>query len=591
MPRLLSIASPPRPQKRIFHYLLLLALCLVTVLFLSGTFSFRRRSIWDITEGKTSGPWRPEWDPPSLRKGSLDDADAKAGKELAAWVAGLANRHSLGGNSMAFDFMARRMRFGEGREAKGKAKGNAKTRRPNLTQLSAPFTASSSKNSPETTFSRIRPSHPLLPLQPVGPFLQLPIAKSPLPSQISATPLLIALSTTYARLTYASSALLHDFSRWLTSLPAHTNGATLLILLHQGTSSQATSITTTLHTLGVSATVIPSPASTTPRYASLIQTLLRHRFASSDTKFFALVDDDVFLPALGRLLALLQKYETSTEYLGIPSERSDWIIENSTALTYGGGAVFLTPGMLDLVGQEMCLQDPHSPSSSSSSSPDRNGGNGGKNWDVELFECLTKTPSPVSTHVTEKIKLKVLGGKASLASSSLGYSSGRLPLALHRYRNYHRFEAGRGHLVASVCGEVCFLSRFQFADGWVLVNGYTLTKYPGGVQAVPNRQQHQTDRGVEIDERLVVLDEDDTENADEDDMTLVWKGRKKTWRLLDATLRDNGEVWQAYINRRGGGNAVTEYIDDRRPGDLVHHDEEEKSDSDSVIVLIWEPET
>lgn len=579
MPRLLSIVSP---RKRILHYLLLLVLCLTTVPFLSGTFPFRRHSIWDITEGKTSGPWRPEWDPPSLRKGNPDDADAKAGKELAGWVAGLANRHGLGGNSMAFDFMARRVTFGEGRDGKGKTK----TRRPNLTQLSTPFTASSPKSLPEITFSRIRPSHPLLPLQPIGPSLRLPIAKSPLPSQISATPLLIALSTTHARLTYASSALLHDLSRWLTSTPGHTNGATLLILLHQGTPSQAATITTTLHTLGVSATVIPSPPST-PRYASLIQTLLRHRFASPDTKFFALLDDDVFLPSLGRLLSLLQKFDSSSEYLGIPSERSDWIVENRTALTYGGGAVFLTPAMLDTVGQEMCLQDSHSDSGDEKD---------GKNWDAELFDCLTRTPSQSQSQSqsqsgtgTEKIKLRVLGGKTTLSTHS--YTSGRRePLALHRYRNYHRFEAGRGHTVASVCGEGCFLSRFHFRDGWVLVNGYTLTRYPSGVQVQAVRNSRPDEEEVELDERLV-LDEDDDTNDDEDkNMALVWKGRKKTWRLVDATLRDNGEVWQAYVNRRGGGNAVTDYIDDRRPGDLVHHDEEERSDSDSVIVLIWEPE-
>ncbi len=75
-----------------------------------------------------------------------------------------------------------------------------------------------------------------------------------------------------------------------------------------------------------------------------------------------------------------------------------------------------------------------------------------------------------------------------------------------------------------------------------------------------------------------------------DDLSVVaWRGRKKTWKLLDAAVAPNGEVWQAYANRRSAGGLAEGEYDDRQSGDLVHDDVEEKSDVDSIILLIWEP--
>lgn len=120
----------------------------------------------------------------------------------------------------------------------------------------------------------------------------------------------------------------------------------------------------------------------------------------------------------------------------------------------------------------------------------------------------------------------------------------------------------KGYLVTRACGEDCFLQRFVFADGWVLVNGHTLTYYPEGVE-VREREKTVVAEMNNLVAGWITLER--KEKAE--DTMLVWKGRTKTWQLLDSRAWDNGEVWQVYVNKGG---------------DVDHVD-------DSVVVLIWEP--
>ncbi|KAK0627651.1 hypothetical protein B0T14DRAFT_513032 [Immersiella caudata] len=317
--------------------------------------------------------------------------------------------------------------------------------------------------------------------------------------------------------------------------------------------------------------------------------MMRQRHREPNRKWFALVDDDVFFPCLNRLLSRLAVFDTTqTHYVGVPSERADWVIERGVAMTYGGGAVFMTPSMLDMAGQLLCLQ--YTKSGGQTGGVDEDGG---MSWDEGLYECVARNMPDVKMDVLPGLfsPTRGQGGDAERdVQRGGGYGSGSLPLALHRYRNYHRFEAGHGHAVASACGEECFLQRFLFKDGWVLVNGYTLTRYDGGVSAVKvkaaKKAKEGGEGGVKAGEKLRIVDEEE----DKERHALQWKGKKKTWRLFDSRIREDGEVWQVYVNRKGGGNAVSGDVDDRRPGDMVHHEEEEKSDVDSAILLVWEPE-
>ncbi|KAK0643245.1 hypothetical protein B0T16DRAFT_415564 [Cercophora newfieldiana] len=548
-----------------------------------------RHSILDVTEGKTSGPWREEWGHPIKTKQSKGANDT-VHDESDEYVNYLRVLHRKHGFTNDVPVATRRI--------KAKYSKPPLKARPSLAQVKNPLF----KDPLGFTRARLDSDNIWLPAHAEIPPLSLPIARTgPRPSSIDASSLLFGISTTYARLTYANNALLSDWAAWLTDGRGSSNGAGLVLTLHGATESQVKTIRDELHHLGIDVTLTASAEGETDaggRYAQLVQQMMRQRHREPDRKWFALVDDDVFFPCMGRLLSRLQKFDTSeTHYVGVPSERADWVIDHGTAITYGGAAIFMTAPMLDTSGQLLCLQ--YTKTSGQTGLADEEDPGVGMAWDEGLSECLARN--------TPDIKMDVLPGLFSPTTANAqtniddvqrggGYASGALPLALHRYRNYHRFEAGKGHAVTSACGEDCFLQRFLFKDGWVLVNGYTLTRYDGGVTAekvtvqTPKKKSGGADSkgAVKPSERLRIVDAEDVNPKER--YALSWKGKKKTWRLLDARVKENGEVWQAYVNRRGGGNTVGGDMDDRRPGDIVHHAEEEKSDVDSVILLIWEGE-
>jgi len=561
-----------------FRRVRLIALFAV-IFLLTLRFYTQRRSILDVTEGKTSGPWREEWGFPakkSHRKGGNNTANDEA-DEYADYLRELGRNHGLTNN---IPFFARRI--------KPKYSSPSLKTRPSLTQVKNPL-----MKSPHG-FVRARLDNDHLRVHPVDPTpLTLPIARTgPKPPSIDASSLLFGISTTYARLSYANNAILHDWAAWLTDGRGTSNGAGLVLTLHGATEAQVTTIRHALHHLGIDVSLTASQEGDTDsggRYAQLVQQMMRHRHLEPERTWFALVDDDVFFPCVGRLLSRLQTFDhTSAYYVGVPSERADWVVDSNIAMTYGGGAVFLTAGMLDMAGQLLCLQyTTHGGHTGDVDEPN------GMTWDESLYKCIARNAPDVRLHILPGLYSP--SHQPNPSSHAGGYGSGMLPLALHRYRNYHRFEAGKGHVVASACGEECFLQRFLFKDSWVLVNGYTLTHFPEGVTAQKhkapkknNKTNADSDEGAKPGERLTIMDDDDTNFQTGERHSLSWKGRKKTWRLLDARIRDNGEVWQAYVNRKGGGNSVSADMDERQPGDVVHHDEEERSDVDSVVVLVWE---
>lgn len=436
---------------------------------------------------------------------------------------------------------------------------------------------------------------------PRGQQIKLPVAKSARNRQAAdASSLMFGISTTYARLIYSNNSLIKDWERWLTDGNGNSNGGSLLLTLHQASKEEVSRASGVLRSLGIDVTVQRSVDSgdATSRYIELVHLLKKYStaFTGGDRskKYLALADDDVFFPSMSKLVEKLSKFSPTKEYyIGAPSDRSDWVVENNETFTYGGGAVFLTPPMIQKLSQLPCLE--------------QDGGDGkskkGSQWDLSLYDCVISESEEnlqvlPSYHAPEDEE-----AYGDRGISNQGYSAGIQPLTLHHYKNWHRFEAGRGHLVTSVCGEDCFLQRFRFRDGWILVNGYAISHYPDGVDALPLRKETRApskpivpeDGGEEAEEeeweevevavsdRLVV----DKPDRPSDMSVVAWRGRKRTWRLLDAKIGPNGEVWQAYVKRRGGGNWFGEG-EGRMPGDTVHS-EEEKSVHDSVIVLIWEP--
>ncbi|KAJ9161867.1 Glycosyltransferase family 31 protein [Coniochaeta hoffmannii] len=531
----------------------------------------RQPSIYDYTEGRTS-PWR-DW------KNKANATTSTTRSAEADFLDHLVKKHGLTAEVTWSARVVQAKYGGSGRQS--------------MTEVAGKFMPKE--------FASVRVQDERLKLAVDRSALKLPVASGVRVDEVDASALLFGISTTYSRLTYLDNSLMRDWVRWLTDGNGKSNGASLLLTLQKSSDQEVIWVSDKLRSMGVDATVVPSDGAGESAYVDLVHKVKRHKEGNTRKSYVALVDDDIFFPSMGKLVQKLSKFDPAKEhYIGAPSERSDWVIEYDKTLTYGGGAVFLTGPMLAQLTQLPCLAEPaerREAGATPDSSPRQQKTTGGEQWDLLLYECIT-SHTAVDLHVLpsfynpEEEQLYSDHDRRVLVAE--GYASGAQPLTLHHYRNLHRFEAGKGHAVASACGEACFLQRFRFRDDWILVNGYTLSHYPDGVDTVTLKKgpkkhkfQDEDDQKVVFGRRIVV-DGETGQKSDADGVKVVaWAGRKRTWRLLDARAGEGGEIWQAYVKRRGGGNSFGE-IDERPKGDAVHA-EEETTDKDSVVLLIWKP--
>ncbi|KAL0933201.1 uncharacterized protein CTRU02_212164 [Colletotrichum truncatum] len=395
----------------------------------------------------------------------------------------------------------------------------------------------------------------------------LPIATTPVPGNIDASDLLFGVSTTYNRLTNADDSLIRDWQRWLTDGRGTSNGATVIVALYNTTIREAWTLHDKFKDTGIDATVLilDDELDNVSRYFELVDILLEIRKALAEDgqtkKYLGIVDDDIFFPTMGQLLSRLSKFDAQSPfYIGLPSERPDWSVEDDTAVTHGGGAVILSPSAASTISKLPCYPADRPPFANAT------------HWDVMLSDCVAKhTDMPL--HVLSSFYSP---RDALYNMQAPTYDLGISPFTLRHYRSRHRFDPSRAHLVTSVCGEGCFLQRFRFADDWVLVNGYSLTHYCAGFEMVPMSShaalQGAMQYGLEAELPLgkgIVLD-----GKSEKKEIVTWRGTRNVWSFLDAIAGDDGEVWQVYVKKGGGRQA---------------DDEERVEDTaDSVIVLIWE---
>lgn len=410
--------------------------------------------------------------------------------------------------------------------------------------------------------------------------MELPVPMSPLLGQVDASDFLFGVSTTYARIRDRDYAMIKAWSRWLTDGHHHSNGASLVVVLNQARNDELEEIDRMLQATGIDCwvTTTEEPMSMARRYFELSRIL--RTFAANlaangqDKRWFGLVEDDVFFPSLSYLRERLFSYNTDGQhYIGLPSERLDWEVDDTGITTYGGGSVLLTRTAISKVPNLPCFE------------PESNGPSfKAKRWDELLHDCLMKHSD---------INMNVLPGFYSpnddrFDESTDSYETGQQPLLLRRYAERHLLNINKAHLVTNVCGESCFMQRYLFQDKWVLVNGISISQYPDGVEinrgalpaSPPEKRQVETPRPTpgarasvkeeastreKIPERVTI--DDNLEGVDR--AALTYHGQKNMWRLVDSAMSKDRAVWQAYVKR-------------------ANTKDPQGDQKDSVIVLIWE---
>lgn len=397
--------------------------------------------------------------------------------------------------------------------------------------------------------------------------LDVQVPESPLPQQVDASDFLFAVSTTYPQVMESEFAMVKDWARWMTGGNRYGNGATFILVLDMAKDHQVSELTEVLKFHGIDAYVTTSTAhmSAAQRYLGMMQIIKDFSGTlaakGQHKKWYGILDEKIFLPNLSYLQQRLFVYNSDDElYMGLPSERSDWAIGQGFVTTYGGGAVFLTRSALSRIPSLPCLQG----------EPD--GHSDEKSWDSTLQDCVAK-----HTHM----KMRVLPSFYSpsdnddYATRTDSYETGVQPLALHHYDERHALNPSVAHLVADACGEACFLRRYRFRDNWVLVNGYTVTEYPDGMNMADMPTGAAVGQGPASAEHKSVIG---PVSVDEDAIqrkVLFWTGRRNVWKLLDSAVGNNGDVWQAYV-KRGAAEDTPSF---KRSEDEI---------MDSVIVMIWE---
>jgi hypothetical protein len=393
---------------------------------------------------------------------------------------------------------------------------------------------------------------------PSDRLLEVHVKQSPRPDQVDASSLLFGASTTYKRLNEKVTSPVREWQRWLTDGNGHSNGAGLILALFNATDGELESAYNQLAAAGINATVVPSdPKLDMPgRYVDLVQMLYNHP-TRGERKYFALIDDDTFFPAMTELLRTLKHYNPKKPYyIGTFTERIDWLLSNRVPMAYGGGGIFLTAPVAREIVKLPCLQ--------------KNEAGvyvvGGDQGDRLLYNCLHKHTDITLTYLPLLHQLDQFGDPSGF------YESGQQPLSIHHFKSWHHMSPAMTHTVADACGEDCVLQRFQFGDNFIISNGYSVVEYPHGIDFDLLQMEGTFDYGGEdkVQQEVVFSYAFGMLRK-----SLNKTGKKKSWELLGAVKEGDGRVKQVYLKRRGD-------VRWRAEGDAA-------PERDSVVVLTWVP--
>lgn len=264
------------------------------------------------------------------------------------------------------------------------------------------------------------------------------------------------------------------------------------------------------------------------RYFALTKQLYEHRPENSPP-WAAFIDDDTFFPSMYALLQRLDQYDVSQpQYIGGLTEDLHQM-QFFGYMAYGGGGVFLSWPLLAQVYEnfEEC------------------NGTAIEGGDKRLADCIY-------AHTTTKLSWESDLHQTDLHGDASGfYEAGRAqPLSVHHWKSWNEVDVVGLSAVASVCGVECLLQRYQFEDGWFLVNGFSIFKYSS---------DYETDD--------IVMEETWWDGGDymHSLAPLKPKDEGKVSYRLESSVADAGRVRQFYVRRNDDGDGVIEVVWRRSP--------------------------
>ncbi|KAI9738485.1 MAG: hypothetical protein M1818_005382 [Claussenomyces sp. TS43310] len=392
-----------------------------------------------------------------------------------------------------------------------------------------------------------------------NPPLKVTIPKSPTPDTVNASEILFGISTTMSRL--KDLVTIREWSYWLTDGRGRSNGAGLVLLLVDATTTEAEELQVLLNEVGISAEVHLAGKKTemAERYLSLIPKLHDSRL-NVHRRWLALCDDDTFFPSMHGLLANLRQHNHSTpHYIGALSEDIH-SVERHGSQAFGGAGVFLSLPLASIISRI------YSDCSSSSAIAAADSGWGAQG-DILLRRCIYENTEVRLTTMLGLYQLDITGDASGF------YESGNKPLSLHHYKGgqWHVATPNEMAKLSRALGEDAFLMRYQTTDDFILSVGYSVAQYPYGIDF--DVLQYERTFGAVGDDKGFNFDYVFGPQR----KSLSGTGRKIGWQLMQTEVKRNGVVRQVYVRKKDDARW-------RREGE-----ESEGEGSDGIIVLIWMP--
>ncbi|KAK4151045.1 glycosyltransferase [Chaetomidium leptoderma] len=207
-------------------------------------------------------------------------------------------------------------------------------------------------------------------------------------------------------------------------------------------------------------TKLSSPAAVEQLHFLLIRDMLE--MATPQTQWLGVLDDDTFFPALHPLsLTLRQHDHMRPRWLGVLAD--NWVsIKSWGFMAYGGAGTFLSVPLAKQLDPllERCILETAIPSG-----------------DGMLKDCI-------HTHSTTKLTLVDGLYQHDIRGDASGFfESGRRVLSLHHWKSWYRAPVDKMAAITAVCGD-CFLQRWRFGGDTLLANGYSISVYRDGLDAL-----------------------------------------------------------------------------------------------------------
>ena len=342
---------------------------------------------------------------------------------------------------------------------------------------------------------------------------------TPSNAPVDASNIVFGVATTLDRLEQS----LLPFSHWA----GHT-GTRILSLIdsNSGSTGQIAKVLRDATDLGIDLHIarqnLSEYASEGDRNFALTKYLYKNQ-PDSQPQWAAFIDDDTFFPSMEALMQRLDQYDAALpQYIGGLAEDLHQL-QNFGYMAYGGGGIFVSMPLLEQVNEHF----------------DECNGTGFEGGDKRLAQCIY-------SHTTTKLSWESGLHQTDLHGDPSGfYEADRVqPLSIHHWKSWNDVDIVGLSAVSSICGTACLLQRYRFADGWNLVNGFSIFKYSDGYSAGNAAAMEETwsDGGNYMHSLAPLKPKDDG---------------KVSYRL-GRSLVDAGRVRQFYVKRSHDGDGVVE---------------------------------